>query len=124
VAQQRRLVVGEVEHERVLEPERGAQLRRQARVEAAARQADLDAHHPRIARALEQPGDAEPADTQPVRDVDLGDALEVELPRHPRGQDHLGRAVCRQAGHVPLQPRSNRSFERTDLIFAAFLDFA
>ena len=125
VPQRLLVVVGEVEHEGVPEPEGRAQLRRQARVQASAGQADLDADHARVPGALEQPGDPEPADAQPVGDVDLGDALEVVLPRHPGGQDNLGRPICRQAGHVPLQSTdSGCSFERLDLIFAAFLDFA
>src|SRR6185437_3018406 len=69
------------------------------RVERAAGQADLDADEPALPRRIEQPGDAEPADSQPVRDVDLGDALQVKLPRYPRGQDNFGRPVRRQAGH-------------------------
>jgi hypothetical protein len=93
------VVVGEVEHERVLEAERRAQFGRQARVQVSAGQADLDAHHPRGPRGVEQPGDPEPADAEPVRDVDLGDALQVKLPRYPRGQDNFGRPVRRQAGH-------------------------
>src|SRR5260370_475159 len=73
----------------------------------------------------EQAGDPEPADPQPVGDVHLGDALEVVLPRDPGGQDNLGRAISRQAGHVALPcSSSGRSFEHPDLIFAAFLDFA
>jgi hypothetical protein len=93
VPQHRRLVVGEVEHERVPQPEDRAQLGRQGRVQAAAGQADLDADHARIPGSLEQPGDPEPADAQPVGDVHLGDTLEVVLPRDPGGQHHLGRAV-------------------------------
>jgi len=119
------VLVGEVEHEGVLETEGRAQLRRQARVQAPSGQADLEAHHPRVTGGVEQPGDPEPADAQPVGDVDLGGALEVELPRHPGGQDNFGRPICRQAGHALLQPcRCGCSFERPDLIFAAFLDFA
>ena len=106
VPQHRLLVVGEVEHEGVPEPEGRAQLRRQGRVQAAAGQADLDADHARLPGALEQPGDPEPADPQPVGDVHLGDALEVVLPRHPGGQDNLGRAISRQAGHAPLPSSS------------------
>jgi len=67
----------EVEHEGLLEPEGGAQLCRQARVQAATGQPDLVAHNPRLPDVLEQPGDPEPADAQPVGDVDLGDALEA-----------------------------------------------
>ncbi len=96
---QRRLVFGEVEDERVPQAEGRAQLGGQAGVERAARQADLDADEPAFPRGIEQPGHPEPADPEPVRDVDLGDALQVELPRHPRGQDNFGRSVCRQAGH-------------------------
>jgi hypothetical protein len=125
VPQRLLVLVGEVEHERVLEPESRAQLRRQARVQGPPGQADLDAHHPRVAGGVEQPGNPEPADAELVGDVDLGDALEVELARHPGGQDNLGRPIRRQTGHALLQPcRSSCSFERPDLIFAAFLDFA
>jgi hypothetical protein len=125
VPQHRRLVVGEVEHEGVPEPEGRAQLGRQGRIEAAAGQADLDPDHARIPGALEQAGDPEPADPQPVGDVHLGDALEVVLPGDPGGQHNLGRAVSRQAGHVALLCNSSgRSSEHPDLIFAAFLDFA
>jgi hypothetical protein len=69
------VVVGELEHEGVPEPEGRAQLRRQARVQDPPGQADLDAHHARVASGVEQPRDPEPADTQLVGDVDLGDAL-------------------------------------------------
>jgi hypothetical protein len=89
VPQRLLVLVGEVEHERVLEPEGRAQLRRQARVQGPPGQADLDAHHPRVAGGVEQPRNPEPADAQPVGDVDFGDALEVELARHPGGQDNL-----------------------------------
>jgi hypothetical protein len=99
---QRHRVVGEVEDERLPQPEDGAQFGRQARVEDAAGQADLDAHQPGLPRGLEQPGDPEPADPQPVGDVDLGDALQVELPRHQRGQHDFRRPISRQAGHECL----------------------
>ncbi len=98
------VLVGKVEHEGVPEPEGRAQLRGQARVQAAAGQADLDADHPRVTGGVEQPGHPEPADAQPAGDVDLGDAFEVVLPRHPGGQDHLGRPISRQAGHVSPSP--------------------
>ena len=98
------LVIGEVEHEGVPEPEGRAQLGGQARVQVAAGQADLDPHHAGVPGALEQPGDAEPANAQPVGDVDLGHTLEIELPGHPRGQDNFGRPIRRQAGHVPSSP--------------------
>jgi hypothetical protein len=77
----------------VLQAERGAELSRQPGVERAARQTDLDAHQAALAGGIEQPRDAEPADTEPVGDVDFGDAFQVELPRHPRGEDNFGRPI-------------------------------
>jgi len=93
------IVVGKVEHEGVAKAEGRAQFGRQARVQVPSGQADLNAHHPSIAGRVEQPGDPEPADAQPVGDVDLGDALEVELPGHARSQDNFGRPIRRQADH-------------------------
>jgi hypothetical protein len=93
------VVVGKIEHERVAKAEGRAQFGRQARVQVPSGQADLDAHHPGVAGRVEQPGDPEPADAQPVGDVDLGDALEVELPGHARSQDNFGRPIRRQADH-------------------------
>jgi hypothetical protein len=87
------VVVGEVEHEGVPEAEGRAQFGRQARVKVSPGQADIDAHHPRVTRRVEQAGDPEPADAQLVGDVDLGDALEVELPGHPRSQNNFGRPI-------------------------------
>jgi hypothetical protein len=125
VPQRLLVLVGEVEHERMLEPEDRAQLGRQAHLQVAPGQADLDAHHPRVAGGVEQPGNPEAADAEPVGDVDLGDTLDVELARHPGGQDNLGRPIRRQTGHALLQScRSGCSFERLGLIFAALLDFA
>jgi hypothetical protein len=100
VPQRLLVVVGEVEHEGVPEPERRAQFRRKTRVQGPAGQADLDAHHARVAGGVEQPGNPEPADAQPVGDVDLGHALQIELSCHPGSQDHLGRPIRRQADHV------------------------
>jgi len=103
VPQRLLVVVGEVEHEGVPEAEGRAEFGRQPRVQVPAGQADLDAHHPRVTRRVEQAGDPEPADAQPVGDVHLGDALEVELPGHPGSQDNFGRPIRRQAGHELLQ---------------------
>jgi hypothetical protein len=49
---------------------------------------------------VDQPGRPEPADAHLIGDIDLRDALEVELPRHPGGQHHFGRPIRRQAGHA------------------------
>jgi hypothetical protein len=94
------VIVWKAEDEGVLEPEYRAQLGRQAGIQVAAWEPDLDAHHAALAGRLKEPGDTETADAEAIGDVHLRGALEIVLPGDPCREDDLRGAVDRQSRHV------------------------